>query len=337
MAASTATILLWGLDGAGKRTTLDMIAQRLRPELRGEIRQEPTRLDPTVRYAVLPILLDPNDPMGLQIELVAVPGGVDQAMTRKQLLDGVDGILLVLDCAPERIAENRPMIEELRGSLAAYGRTLEGVPLVLQYNKRDVADPFAIEALHRDVELDQAAVFETIATTGHGILPTLTTISKHVVRERRSQQRDEPGPAPAVSPASVSDSAVSAASVSRPAAVQPTPSAAIPAEPSAELAPSTTDVLEAAILAESDDDTSSMLDWFEGDTPPSQPDWSVGSETPKAGEASLRIVSVGAATVTAESEVRLPLVLGEDDGRTRSVVLRLRLEDVPGSDPDAPT
>lgn len=309
MAEAQARILLWGIEGAGKTTTLRTIHARLRPESRGELQRVPSLLDPTVHAESLSISLGEIGGRPMQIEVVAVPGGEDQAMTRKQLLDRVDGIVLVLDCSPGRIDENAAGIAELRNSLAAYGQRLESLPIVLQYNKRDVADPFAIESLHRKIGLREAAVFETIATTGHGILPTLTTISKHVVRQHRdgsSQRASAPMPPVAAAP--------------------PTRAAA---ETGATTLPRPHEVLEAGILAEAalDEDTLGALD-FDRTT---QPDWSaVQSELEKGdGElgAPLRIVSAGQATVGADGGLALPLVVGDASGRTRSLVLHLRLDD----------
>ncbi len=309
MAEVKARILLWGISGAGKSTALQTICAKLRPELRGELRQEPTALDPTVHYESLPILLGRMAGVESQIEVIAVPGSPDQAMTRKQLLDEVDGVVLVLDCAPERIEANWPAIEELRASLADYGRRLEDVPLVLQYNKRDIADPFAIEALHRRIGLDQAAVFETTATTGDGVLATLTTISKHVVRAHRNRLAGESG-------SSVSTGAPPAAD----------PNAA------------SQNILEAAILAEGEGGDAAEVASFELDRRGTSPDWqAIASDAakPEAGLGhELRIVSVGQASLESDQAVRIPLVLGDDAGQTRSVVLSLRLDALPrdGSD-----
>jgi signal recognition particle receptor subunit beta len=300
MSEAHARIVLWGIEGSGKSTTLRTIHARLRPESRGELVRTPSRLDPTIHSESLSIALGELGGKPMQIEVVAVPGAEDQAMTRKQLLDQVDGVILVLDCSPGRIEANAAAIEELKTSLAAYGQRLESFPIVLQYNKRDVADPFAIEALHRRIGLPQAAVFETIATTGHGVLPTLTTISKHVVRLRRDGPRA---------------SAPSAASA---------PRAAAPA-------PLAHEILEAGILAEGDSlsGLGGRAADFEFDRT-TQPDWNaVQQELDKPDPAlggALRIVSVGQASVDAEGALRLPLVLGDEEGQTRSLVLSLRLD-----------
>jgi len=306
MAEINARILLWGIEGAGKSTSLKTIHAKLRPDLRGELTTEPTRLDPTIHFESLPISLGEVGGVGTQLEIVAVPGAADQAMTRKQLLDEVDGIIIVLDASPERIDSNYAAIDELRASLAAYGHRLDAFPIVLQYNKRDIADPFAIEELHRRIGLDQAAVFETIATTGHGILAALTTISKHVVRARRNSNTasavDAPAAATSVTAAELEDSAASSH-----------------------------EILEEAILAEGEEVGDELVDIE--NTPGTQPDWQgiSGDASPTRkpddgrGEM-LRIVSAGQAEVETDGSLQLPLVLGDDAGQTRTVVLSLRLD-----------
>ena len=371
-----ARILLWGLEGSGKTTTLETIHEKLREDLRGPLRRETTRLDPTVFFESLSIKLGEVGGVGTQLDLIAVPGASDQVMTRKQLLDEVDGIVLVLDCSAERIEDNCESIAELRASLEAYGRTLDTFPVVLQYNKRDIADPFAIEDLHRRIGLEQCAVFESIATTGHGILPTLTTISKHVVRARRGASQE-------IDPAVAAVAAVGAASPATP--IDP-PSPPIemlansaggleipelmplklgkelgdPTEAElageileavsvAENAPdesvleaesfeaiSTAELFESAILAEGEQESSQALGAVEIDLPDDEIDvWSAIDEqvekpTNSLGE--LRIISAGRATVEADGGLRLPLVLGDESGASRSIVLSLRLDSLIASD-----
>jgi len=306
-----ARIVLWGIEGAGKSTSLRTIHAKLRPDLRGDLKSEPTRLDPTVHFESLTIQLGETAGVAMQIEIVAVPGAADQTMTRKQLLDEVDGVVIVLDASPERIEENYASIDELRSSLAAYGRRLDAFPVVLQYNKRDVADPFAIEDLHRRIGLDQAAVFETIATSGHGILSTLTTISKHVVRARRAEGTQ-----------GASQSAVS----------NPTPQP-IEVEPEIEQAGMAThEILEAALIAESENENSGTFEELVELDPETgtQPNWDVATERVSKPDdllgADLRIVSVGQAAIGTDGGVRLPLVLGDESGQTRTVVLSLKLD-----------
>ena len=182
-----ARIVYWGVEGAGKTANLHAAYAKLRPDHRGELRVVPTRLDPSVSYEVLPIELGDIAGVRTQIELIAVPGPAEQAPTRKQLLDQVDGVVFVVDSQPERVDANIASFEELRRALRAYGRQIEDVPLVVQYNKRDLADPYALEDLHRKLDVKGAVVFEAVATDGTGVLQTLSTISKRVIRSLREQ------------------------------------------------------------------------------------------------------------------------------------------------------
>src|SRR3990172_4342907 len=148
MAEVNARIVYGGAEGGGKSTNLHAAFAKLRPDHRGEIKQVPTRIDPTVGYEVLPIALGEIGGVRTQIEMVAVPGDREQAPTRKQLLDQVDGIVLVVDARSDRAEANLASLRELRQGLAAYGRSLARLPLVVQYNKRDPADPYSLHDLH---------------------------------------------------------------------------------------------------------------------------------------------------------------------------------------------
>jgi len=186
-----ARIVYWGVPGAGKRTNLQLIHAKLRPDNRGELREVPTHLDPMVTYATLPIELGSVGGVRTRIQVSTTPEGSEHAASRKQLLDRVDGIVFVVDTARERLDENLACFAELRGALAAYGRQLEEVPLVIQYNKRDLSDPFALEELHRKLSMRGVAAFEAVARDGTAVLQTLTTISKRVIRHLR-EQADQP-------------------------------------------------------------------------------------------------------------------------------------------------
>jgi len=180
-----ARIVYWGVEGAGKTTSLQAIAAKLRADHRGKLRAVPTGLDPSVRYDVLPIELGSVAGVRTRFEIVGVPGAPEQGPTRKRLLDQVDGVVFVVDAQPERFEENLRSFEELRAALAAYGRSLDELPLVLQYNKRDLADPYRLEELHRKLDLRGVAAFESVASQGTAVLQALTTVSKAVIRSLR--------------------------------------------------------------------------------------------------------------------------------------------------------
>jgi signal recognition particle receptor subunit beta len=329
-----ARILYWGIEGAGTSTNLRLIHAKLRPDHRGRLEQVPTRLDPSVCYERLPIELGEIAGVRTRIQIVAVPGGAENAPTRKALLDRVNGLVFVVDARRDRIDANVAALEELRSALAAYGRSLEEVPLVVQYNKQDLSDAYVLEELHRKLDVRGAAVFEAVAAEGTGVLQTLTTISKRVVRTLREDREAESAAAPA---APVRPAPAVAAPPPRPA---PSPLAAPAPLPAAPRLPD----LEAAALAVTDelDDRDEAVQRAAGLLDASWPDVAAGypletDEGLSIGSASRfgldvtaphgapsgdwRILSAGAAEPNGPRGVVVPLLLADGDGRE----LRLRL------------
>ena len=297
-----ARIVYWGVEGAGVSANLRTIHAKLRSDHRGELREIPTRLDPTVTYEVLPIELGEVGGVRTRLQIIGVPGSPEHAPTRKQLLDRIDGLVLVVDAQDGRIDENVATFEELRQSLAAYGRALRDLPVVVQYNKRDLANPYAIEELHRKLDLPGAAVFETVANEGGGVLQTLTTISKRVVRVLRD--RNEPAAAVPEAPP------------------QPAP---------IELLDPATRMMETAILSEaSGAETAEAAAVIEAEHALHQPWEQVARDAARSAgvriDGTLRIVSVGDAERVGDRAVRVPLVLGDGEGESVPVALTIQLE-----------
>lgn len=372
-----ARIVYWGVDGGGKTTSVETIHAKLRPDHRGELKRIPTRLDPTVRYDSLPITLGNVQGVRTQLQIIAVPGGPEHAHTRKQLLDRADGIVIVVDAEPKRAGANVESVKELREALAAYGRSLDEIPFVVQYNKCDLCDPYAIEGLHRKLAFGSATVFETVAREGKGVLQVLSTISKSVIRALREAEAAgavAPVRAPAAARASAHVArpvasvapAVHAAPARRPVApVRREPDLMSEAEPLPDLSPEAWPhpgaetvveldaegpakdaqaVMEAAILSEGDGDAemlavdgAALRTELAFDRPFDQ----LAAEKPAPGArfgADLRVVSVGTAVRHGARGVRVPLVLGNDDGETLTLALTVQLDPLlegsPGSNED---
>jgi signal recognition particle receptor subunit beta len=280
-----ARIVYWGIQEAGKSTSIRAACERLRADHRGRLRQMPTGIDPTVTYDLLPIELGAVGGVSTRIQVVGVPGAPEHAPTRKQLLDEVDGIVFVVDSQPDRLEENLESLEELRGVLADYGRDISQIPLVVQYNKRDLADPFVLDELHRRFDVPGAAAFESVATEGRAVLQVLTTVSKQVIRQLR-----EPKP---------SDGATSDRDA--------TPAATAEA----------TETPEAAGTAVRVEPPAAAM-------PAHQPDAADPDEARKAA-GSLSLLSAGQPEILDERRLRLPLVLCDDRGREVRLSLTLAL------------
>jgi signal recognition particle receptor subunit beta len=304
-----ARIVFWGPEGSGKSTSLREMHARLKADAKGDLKQVPTRLDPTVTYEEFPIQIGKGSGR-TELYITAVPGGPEHGPTRKQLLDQVDGIVLVLDAQADRMQANLDSVDELRSHLEAYGRSIEDIPVVVQYNKRDIGDSFAIEETHRQLGLTDTAVFETTATEGVSILHSLTTISKRVVRVLRDKKS-----APAKTPSA------------QRAQPMRTILEEIPAQPVA--APSA--IMEAAILSEEDIEDDAVADAVIDtqtalDESWPQPDAGIKQSAGARIGADLQIVSVGDATRVGKRSVRIPLVLGNDEGETVTLALKVQLD-----------
>jgi signal recognition particle receptor subunit beta len=345
-----ARIVYWGIEGAGTSTNLQIIHAKLRPDHRGRLEHVPTRLDPSVSYERLPIELGEIAGVRTRIQIVAVPGGAEHAPTRKALLDRVDGLVFVVDARRERIDANVAALEELRSALSAYGRSLEDVPLVVQYNKQDLSDAFVLEELHRKLDVRGAAAFEAVAAEGSGVLQTLTTISKRVVRTLRESREAAATTAPAVPPARPP--------AARLAPAPPRPAA--PLRPPPAPAPRLPDLEEAALSASDElDDRDAAVSRAAGLLDASWPDVASGypletddgisapgplDRDPLAGTSHFglevtaphgappgdwRIVAAGAAEPRGPRSLVVPLVLADEEGRELRLRLSLALELLP--------
>jgi hypothetical protein len=330
--AVNARILYWGIDGAGKTANLQSIHRKLRADHRGEIQRESTLIDPAVEYETLAIELGEVGGLKTRIQMFSVPGSPDQASTRKQLLDQVDGIVMVVDSRRERIEENASSLAELSEMLLDYGRNLEDVPLVLQYNKRDLSDPYAIEELHRKLGMNGVAVFEAVATENSGVLQTLSTLSKHVIRSLRGQQFSAQAEAKLEPGDNLSGLQAQADEIEPVAEFTPTATAeeATPAAPALEISAAAR--MEDAILSEEEHPEANVLDDLAAsaqtalDIP-----W---GELEDEGEpiaavqldSEFSIASIGEATRSGERGVRIPLVVSDKGGRTSSLVLTIQLD-----------
>jgi signal recognition particle receptor subunit beta len=286
---------------------------------------------------VLPIELGEVGGMRTAIEIVAVPGAPEHAPTRKQLLDQVDGIVLVIDCEPGRMEENLASLEELQKTLQDYARSIDEMPLVVMYNKRDLCDGYAIEELHRRLGLADATVFETTATEGTGLLPALSTISKKVIRFLREQSAS-PMRAPLSEEAAITASTPAPIARPEPATSQPiarrAPAPILEPQPTpASTASFPHEAMEEAILAEMDhpervdvDAASNAASVLLDDQPWLHEPDEFGAPLGARIDAGLSIVSVGEATRADERTVRIPLVLGDEEGETSALVLTIRLD-----------
>ncbi len=180
-------VVYYGPGRCGKTTNLLYIHKAMDEKDRGKMLTIDTKGDRTLFFDLLPLNLGKISGFDIRIQLYTVPGQVMYEATRKLVLKGVDGLVYVADPLVVRRERNIEGLEDLRRNLEKHNIMLENIPLVLQYNKRDLCDTpiptLSIEQLEQDLNSQLKTVyFEAIATTGVGVFETLTEITKRTVR-----------------------------------------------------------------------------------------------------------------------------------------------------------
>jgi len=199
----SANIVYYGPAGSGKTASVEVIHRKLRSDLRGRLTRTPTQMDPTVSYEFLPVELGEIKGMRTKIQIRSVPGDPILRATRKTLLRDADGIVFVADARPERLEANLESLKDLEENLAAYGRSLADVPLVFQWNRSQEPGALGVDELARRLDTFGAGGFPTEAIEGKGVLESLTTIAKLILRRLRTSTA-KPAAGPAEPPRSVS-------------------------------------------------------------------------------------------------------------------------------------
>src|SRR3954465_4784053 len=190
-------VVYYGPGLGGKTTSLQYIHATAKPEHRGKMVSLATPVDRTLYFDFLPIRVPNVRGMNVKLQLFTVPGQVHYNATRKLVLTGADGVVLVYDSQSARSDANLETLDNLRDNLAAHGRQGSEMPHVVQYNKRDLFDVLPIDELERQLNRAGAPSFATTATTGEGVYESLEAITRAVLDdfERRVPGRQRGGEA----------------------------------------------------------------------------------------------------------------------------------------------
>src|SRR6187455_1192685 len=140
-----AKIVYYGPGLCGKTTNLHHIYTKPSPQSRGEMVSLETETDRTLFFDLLPIDVGVIGGFKTRLQLYTIPGQVFYNTTRKLVLKGVDGIVFVADSQVAMQDANADSLRNLRENLAEIGIKLEEIPLVFQYNKRDLANILSLD------------------------------------------------------------------------------------------------------------------------------------------------------------------------------------------------
>jgi signal recognition particle receptor subunit beta len=176
-----AKVVYYGPGRGGKTTNLEYIYKKFRSRIQTEMVTIKTHGDRTLFFDFLPIEIGRIKGYDIRIQLYTVPGQVKYESTRRLVLRGVDGIVFVADSLAVRRKENVLSLKSLADNLASYKKSILEIPLVFQYNKRDLLDEgiplLPVEWLEKDLNSKlKAPSFEASALKGPNVVQTMKKI-----------------------------------------------------------------------------------------------------------------------------------------------------------------
>jgi signal recognition particle receptor subunit beta len=174
-------VVYYGPGLCGKTTNLQHIFDKTVPGSKGKMISLATESERTLFFDFVPIDLGQVKGFKVRFHLYTVPGQVFYDASRKLILKGADGVIFVADSQRERFEANQESVENLRVNLAENDISLDEVPYVVQYNKRDIANVVPVEELRAAINPKGVPDFEASARTGAGVFETLKGTAKLVL------------------------------------------------------------------------------------------------------------------------------------------------------------
>lgn len=178
-------ILYCGPGLGGKTTNIEYVHRRVDPRNRGKLISLATRQGSTLLFDFLALDLGVVGGLRTRFHLYTVPGQAYFEGRRRLLLKGVDGVVFVADSQIDRDEANAEAMQSLYETLDAGGYDVSRLPLVIQYNKRDLPGILAVEELRAHLNPAGVPDFESVATEGKGVFETLAAVSRLVVKSLR--------------------------------------------------------------------------------------------------------------------------------------------------------
>ncbi len=175
-------IVYYGPGLGGKTTNIEYIYSKIRPDTRGKLISLATESERTLFFDFLPVDLGTIRGFNTRFHLYTVPGQVYYNASRRLILKGVDGVVFVSDSQAERMDANVASLENLYENLAEYGYDPLKLPIVIQYNKRDLPNIVSCEEMRAELNPHGLPDFEAVATKGIGVFDTLKAVSKLVLK-----------------------------------------------------------------------------------------------------------------------------------------------------------
>jgi signal recognition particle receptor subunit beta len=193
----TAKIVYYGPGLCGKTTNLMVIFDKLDPKQKGKMLSLATKTDRTLFFDLLPVDIGKVGAFNLKIQLYTVPGQVFYNETRKLVLKGADSVVFVADSQPAMVDATRESFANLLENLEENNLDPNDIPIVIQYNKRDIPGVLPVEALQEALAFEGYPYTEASAIKGEGVMETFRLVSKITAKHLMARLKGGKGDAAA--------------------------------------------------------------------------------------------------------------------------------------------
>lgn len=175
-------IVYYGPGLCGKTTNLKFIYGKIAPQYKGKMIALATEQERTLFFDFLPLDFGKIKNFNTKFQLYTVPGQAYYTNSRKIILKGADGVVFVGDSQIDRFDENKESLKDMAVNLRVQGLDIRKIPLVMQWNKRDLPNIVSVQQLEDVINFRKVPSFEAVATKGIGVFETLKTVIKLVFK-----------------------------------------------------------------------------------------------------------------------------------------------------------
>lgn len=174
-------VVYYGPSLGGKTTNLQWVYQKTMGPEKSDLFSLPGDAERTLFFDFLPLNVGEIRGFKTRFHLYTVPGQVVYDASRKLILKGLDGVIFVADSQAERMEENVQAMQNLKRNLDQQGYDIRDIPLVIQYNKRDLPNALSVGELRSALNKYNSLDFEGTASEGNGVFECLRSVSKSII------------------------------------------------------------------------------------------------------------------------------------------------------------
>lgn len=177
----TLKVVYYGPGLCGKTTNLQWLHANMAPDKTGKLLSLATDADRTLFFDFMPIHLGKIKGFNIRFQLYTVPGQVRYNATRKLVLKGADAIVFVADSQAAMKEANIESIQNMKDNLIANNIKPDEIPVILQYNKRDLPSPMSVGEMDKDLNPKSDEIIEAAAVNGMGVEETFKVVTKRLL------------------------------------------------------------------------------------------------------------------------------------------------------------